>query len=92
MKLIRRSTLRFQEGNSDKLYEVDIVELASNSCLVNFRYGRFAKPLTEGSKTPEAVSQAQAEKVANSLLIMIRLVSKPLAQHYRISHNLMPRS
>ena len=69
MKLIRRSTLRFQEGNSDKLYEVDIVELASNSCLVNFRYGRFAKPLTEGSKTPEAVSQAQAEKVANSLLI-----------------------
>jgi predicted DNA-binding WGR domain protein len=69
MKLIRRSTLRFQEGNSDKIYEVDIVELSNNSCLVNFRYGRFGKPLSEGSKTPEAVGQTQAEKLANSLLV-----------------------
>jgi len=26
MKLIRRTTLRFQDGSSDKVYEVDIVE------------------------------------------------------------------
>ena len=31
MKLIRRTTLRFQDGTSDKVYEVDIVEAAADS-------------------------------------------------------------
>lgn len=69
MKLIRRTTLRFQDGTSDKVYEVDIVEAADDSYLVNFRYGRSGKPLTEGSKTTAPVDSAKAKKVADSLLV-----------------------
>ncbi|WP_308873623.1 WGR domain-containing protein [Thiothrix subterranea] len=69
MKLIRRTTLRFQDGSSDKVYEVDIVEAADDSYLVNFRYGRSGKPLTEGSKTTAPVDSAKAKKVADSLLV-----------------------
>lgn len=69
MKLIRRTTLRFQDGSSDKVYEVDIVEAAADSYLVNFRYGRSGKPLTEGSKTAAPVDSAKAKKVADSLLV-----------------------
>ncbi|UJS22789.1 hypothetical protein [Thiothrix winogradskyi] len=69
MKLIRRTTLRFQDGTSDKVYEVDIVEAADDSYLVNFRYGRSGKPLTEGSKTAAPVDSAKAKKVADSLLV-----------------------
>lgn len=69
MKLIRRTTLRFQDGTSDKVYEVDIVEAADDSYLVNFRYGRSGKPLTEGSKTAAPVDSTKAKKVADSLLV-----------------------
>ncbi|TXH68445.1 MAG: hypothetical protein E6Q83_13550 [Thiothrix sp.] len=69
MKLLRRTTLHFQQGNSDKIYEVDIVELSTDQHLVNFRYGRTGKTLTEGSKTPEAVAYKKAETIANSLLV-----------------------
>lgn len=69
MKLLRRTTLHFQQGSSDKIYEVDIIALDSSQHLVNFRYGRTGKTLTEGSKTPAAVSLAQAETLANSLLV-----------------------
>jgi predicted DNA-binding WGR domain protein len=69
MNLIRRTTLRFQDGTSDKVYEVDIVEVSAGNELVNFRYGRSGKPLTEGSKTAAPVDSAKAKKVADSLLV-----------------------
>lgn len=69
MKLLRRTTLHFQQGSSDKLYEVDIIALDAEQHLVNFRYGRTGKTLTEGSKTPAAVNLKQAETIANSLLV-----------------------
>ncbi|MFZ1388374.1 MAG: hypothetical protein WBP46_16090 [Thiolinea sp.] len=69
MKLLRRTTLHFQQGSSDKLYEVDIIAVDAAQHLVNFRYGRRGKNLTEGSKTPNAVSLQQAETIANSLLV-----------------------
>lgn len=69
MKLIRRTTLRFQEGGSDKVYEVDLVAVAADRYLVNFRYGRSGKSLTEGSKTASPVDLAQAKKIADSLLV-----------------------
>ncbi len=69
MNLIRRTTLRFQDGTSDKVYEVDIVEVSAGNELVNFRYGRSGKPLTEGSKTATPVDSAKAKKVADSLLV-----------------------
>ncbi len=72
MKIIKSSSLRFQEGNSDKVYEADLVALAKSDdarYLVNFRYGRFGQNLREGSKTPIAVTLDKAEVVFNSLLV-----------------------
>lgn len=72
MKLIKRTTLSFTEGNSDKVYEVDLCEHANNSeqrYLVNFRYGRRGTNLREGSKTPEPVDLAKAEAIFTSLIV-----------------------
>ena len=45
-----------KEGSSDKLYEVDLVDLERADIdaryLVNFRYGRRGTSLRDGTKTP----------------------------------------
>lgn len=68
MKLIRQTALRFTEGNSDKVYEVDIVE-TSGEYLVNFRYGKYTSNLREGCKTKSPVELSQATKIADSILV-----------------------
>ena len=69
MKLIRQTSLRFKKGEtSDKVYEVDLVETASEY-LVNFRYGKYGANLREGCKTKSPVDPAEATKIANSLLV-----------------------
>ncbi|NOT61265.1 MAG: WGR domain-containing protein, partial [Acidobacteria bacterium] len=68
MKLIKRTTLHFSEGTSDKVYEVDLCEVGVGAYVVNFRYGRRGAQLKEGSKTVSAVAQAEAEKIAAALL------------------------
>jgi len=67
MKRIKHSKLFFKEGNSDKVYEIDLCELAPDAYLVNFRYGKRGKALKEGTKTPEAVSLEKAESIFSSL-------------------------
>ncbi len=67
MKLIQQSKLFFKEGNSDKVYEIDLCELSSSAYLVNFRYGRRGSSLKEGTKTPAAISHEQAIKIFNEL-------------------------
>ncbi|CCN72167.1 WGR domain-containing protein [Vibrio nigripulchritudo] len=72
MKLIRKSRLRYQKDNSDKVYEVDLVEQASsdpNRYLVNFRYGRRGSRLREGTKTREPVALEQAERLFDSVVV-----------------------
>ena len=64
MKLIKRTTLHFREGTSDKVYEVDLCEVGADAYVVNFRYGRRGAQLKEGSKTVSAVALAEAEKIA----------------------------
>ncbi|GHA51741.1 hypothetical protein GCM10007086_27020 [Photobacterium aphoticum] len=64
--------MRCQEGNSDKVYEVDLIETAAMSeekYLVNFRYGRYGSTLREGSKTAMPVPFEQAEKIFDSVVI-----------------------
>ena len=57
MRIIRKSRLRFIEGKSDKVYEVDLCEAPSGErYVVNFRYGRFGGSLREGTKTAEPVA------------------------------------
>ncbi|WP_144391537.1 hypothetical protein [Pleionea sediminis] len=72
MKLIRKSRLKFQQGKSDKVYEVDLVKTSAegdNAYLVNFRYGRRGSNLREGTKTPDPVDFAKAEKLFDSIVI-----------------------
>ncbi|MGB1258268.1 MAG: hypothetical protein ACPG51_20510, partial [Thiolinea sp.] len=72
MKKIRHSSLRLQQGNTDKVYEVEIVERHSRNderYLVNFRHGRYGAYLQEGSKTRSPVLFAEAEQLYNSVIV-----------------------
>lgn len=68
MKLLEQVTLLFQEGKSDKVYEVDLLEVSPGQCVVNFRYGRRGTALKDGSRTPVPVSQAEARRVFDKLV------------------------
>jgi hypothetical protein len=60
MELVQRTTLYFREGNSDKVYEVDLCRVSNDGYLVNFRYGRRGASLKEGTKTAQPVTLTQA--------------------------------
>lgn len=77
MKLITRTTLHYQEGTSDKVYEVDLCQIEQDRYVVNFRYGRRGATLKEGVKTTQPVPEAEAEKVFN------QLVSSKVKKGYR---------
>ncbi|MEG3863660.1 WGR domain-containing protein [Microcoleus sp. herbarium12] len=68
MKLIKRTALYFQDGRSDKVYEVDLCQAGENLYSVNFRYGRRGANLQEGTKTDTPVPLAKAEKVFDKLV------------------------
>lgn len=78
MRLVRQTKLFFKEGNSDKVYEVDLCEINGNF-VVNFRYGRRGTELKEGVKTNSPVSQNEAEK------IFTKLVEEKTKKGYQIS-------
>jgi len=66
MKLIKQS--HFQDGTSDKVYEVDLCGVGNDTYLVNFRYGRRGQQLREGTKTDLPVSREEAEKIFKKLV------------------------
>ena len=68
MKLIKQTQLHFQDGTSDKVYEVDLCEVGNNFYLVNFRYGRRGKKLKEGTKTDLPISLEEAEIIFKKLV------------------------
>lgn len=68
MKLVRQSKLYYQEGKSDKVYEVDLCEAGEGEFLVNFRYGRRGARLREGTKTPFPEPLAKAEQIFSQLV------------------------
>lgn len=72
MKLLRKVTLHFREGNSDKVYEVDLCEHSNDRpqrYVVNFRYGRRGGSLREGTKTVTPVDLTEAEEIFASLIV-----------------------
>lgn len=77
MELIKRKTLLYQAGRSEKIYQVDLYRVEGDRYLVNFRYGRRGKQLKEGSKTVDPVKSQKAERLFN------QLVSSKLASGYR---------
>jgi predicted DNA-binding WGR domain protein len=68
MRLIKQTILVFQEGRSDKVYEIDLCEVGQDRYVVNFRYGRRGTNLKEGAKTTTGVSLTDAEKVFANLV------------------------
>jgi predicted DNA-binding WGR domain protein len=73
MQLIQRTTLLFQDNGSDKVYEVDLVQTATDAAgnalyVVNFRYGKRGKNMREGSETSSAVPEAEARRVFDKLV------------------------
>ncbi|WP_295615105.1 WGR domain-containing protein [Chamaesiphon sp. GL140_3_metabinner_50] len=68
MQLIQRKTLTYQAGNSDKVYEVDLAEVATDRYMVNYRYGKRGGTLREGAETVAAVPLAEAQKVFDRLV------------------------
>ncbi|CAM4110337.1 MULTISPECIES: WGR domain-containing protein [Flavobacterium] len=67
MKLIKQIKLFYKEGNSDKVYEIDLCSIDATQYVVNFRYGRRGSVLKEGTKTPEYVTLEKAEVLFNKL-------------------------
>jgi len=79
LKLVRQTKLHFQQGNSDKVYEVDLCEAGGGEFLVNFRYGRREAALREGTKTAFPMSRAKAEAIFDAL------VTEKTAKGYQIT-------
>lgn len=77
MKLIAQKKLFFQDGGSDKVYEIDLCEVGAGRFVVNYRYGRRGSTLREGAETPSPVPQAEAQRVFD------RLVASKLKKGYR---------
>mgnify|MGYP000143142487 CR=1 FL=1 len=67
MKLLARVTLAFQEGASDKVYEIDLCEVGAGQHVVNYRYGRRGSALREGTETETPVSPERARVVFDRL-------------------------
>lgn len=68
MRVIDQARLAFREGSSDKVYEVDLVEVASCQYVVNFRYGRRGGALRDGTKTATPVPLAKARSIYDKLV------------------------
>ncbi len=77
MRVTEQARLWFREGTSDKVYEIDLVEVATNQYVVNFRYGRRGSPLRDGTKTATPLSLAKAK------LVFDKLVAEKVAGGYQ---------
>jgi predicted DNA-binding WGR domain protein len=86
MQLIQRKTLVYQAGNSDKVYEVDLSEVAPERYMVNYSYGKRGGNLREGSETVAAVPLAEAQKVFD------RLIRSKVTKGYREAGTVAPEA
>ena len=68
MRVIEQARLSFREGSSDKVYEIDLVEVASGQHVVNFRFGRRGTALRDGTKTPTPLPLAKARGIYDKLI------------------------
>lgn len=63
-----QTSLSFKNDTSDKVYEIEISQVDQGQYVVNFRYGRRNVYLTEGTKTPQAVSLEGAETIYKKVI------------------------
>jgi predicted DNA-binding WGR domain protein len=86
MQLIQRKTLVYQAGNSDKVYEVDLCQVAPDRYMVNYRYGKRGGNLREGAETVAAVPLDEAQRVFD------RLVRSKLTKGYQEAGTVAPEA
>lgn len=67
MTIVDHTTLYFREGNSDKVYQANIIQ-NDDGFVVTFAYGRRGSALKDGSKTPVPVPYEQARKIYDKLV------------------------
>jgi len=60
--------LHYQDGHSDKVYNVTIEEVQPALYVVNFAYGRRGSTLQTGTKTSKPTGILEAEKIARKLI------------------------
>jgi hypothetical protein len=84
VRVIDQARLSFREGTSDKVYEVDLVEVATGQYVVNFRFGRRGGSLKDGTKTSLPVSLDKARGVFQ------KLVDEKLAGGYQHAGSAAP--
>ncbi|MCP4499922.1 MAG: hypothetical protein GY822_08165 [Deltaproteobacteria bacterium] len=68
MKLLRQTTLILEQGQTEKIYEVDLCEVGRDKYVVNFRFGIKGGTTKEGSKTVVPVPLVDAEKIFDKLV------------------------
>ncbi|MDY6802950.1 MAG: WGR domain-containing protein [Cyanobacteriota bacterium] len=85
MKLIKKTTLHYQDDRSDKIYEVELCNLGEDRYIVNFRYGRRGGKLKEGTKTDAGVILPKAQQIFD------KLVGEKVKKGYRDTSETPPR-
>lgn len=75
MPIHRKITLYYKEGNSDKVYHIQLNEFGGGYT-VTFSYGRRGSAMKDGTKTVEPVALDKAEK------IYVQLVAEKQAKGY----------
>ncbi len=71
MRTVRQARMVLN-GTRARIYEIDLVDLANAKdarYLVNFRYGWQGAVLEEGTRTPNAVTEAEAIRIFESLIL-----------------------
>jgi predicted DNA-binding WGR domain protein len=86
MQLIQRTSLFYQVGTSDKVYEVDLCQVAPDRYMVNYRYGRRGGTLREGAETVTALPLAEAQKAFD------RLVRSKVSKGYQEAVTAAPKA
>src|SRR5688572_21700643 len=64
---MKTTTLYYQEGSSDKVYQTTI-EPKGSGFVVNFAYGRRGSTMSTGTKTTAPVDLPSAEKLFDNLV------------------------
>jgi len=68
VKLLRQTSLVLAQGQTEKVYEVDLCEVGDDKYVVNFRFGVKGGAIKDGSKTVVPVPLAEAEKIFDKLV------------------------
>lgn len=67
MEIVKTADLFYKEGGSDKVYKI-FIKKDEDKYYVEFSYGRRGNSLTSGTKTANAVTETEAEKIFGKML------------------------